>query len=207
MAASLWSEAIKVIPSIIWCGIALFALIWLRKPIERSLLPRMSKFKAFGVEAEFIEEVLEQQAAKSAPVGDARSRSSVVRRSERIADLASGARILLVNDAPEEMRAATDIMRRLGMKVIVAADSETAIKHLENSHFDAVVSDMRRDGVADEGIRFLLRCRKGGIDRPTIFTVGDYRPEKGAPAYAFGITNRLDEMLHYVFDVIERYRE
>jgi len=88
----LWVEGIKIVPSILWCGIALFCLIWLRRPIENSLLPRMSKFKAFGVEAEFIKEVLDQEAAKSAPVGDEKSRSSVVRRSERIADLAAGAK-------------------------------------------------------------------------------------------------------------------
>jgi CheY-like chemotaxis protein len=208
VADSLWTEGIKIIPSILWCGVALFCLIWLRKPIENSLLPRMSRFKAFGVEAEFIKEVLEKEAAKSDhPVGDEKSRSSVAKRSERIADLAIGTKILLVNDIPSEMDAVVSMLSRLGMTVTVARNSDAAIEHLRRSRFDAVISDMRRDGVPDEGLRFLQRSIKDGIACPTIFTVRDYRPDMGTPAYAFGITNRVDELMHYVFDVVERYRQ
>lgn len=162
---------------------------------------------AFGVEAEFIKEVLDQQAAKDVAVGDAKSRSSVVRRSERIADLAAGTKILLVNDVSKEMDAVTSMLGRLGMLVTIATDSDAAIEQLKKSYFDAIIFDMRRHGVADEGTRFLQRSLREGVARPNIFTVGDYHPEKGTPAYAFGITNRVDELMHYVFDVVERYRE
>lgn len=207
MANNPWTEAIRVIPSILWCGIALFALLWLRKPIENSLLPRISKFKAFGVEAEFIKDVLDKQAAKSVPIGNEKSRSSVVKRSERIADLAAGTNVLIVNDAPHEMNAVIAILERLGMTVTIAMDSDAAIANLKHSRFDVVISDMQRDGVPDEGIQFLQRSIDEGVARPTIFTVAAYRPEKGTPAYAFGITNKIDEMIHLVFDIIERYRE
>ncbi|MFO1024435.1 MAG: response regulator [Acetobacteraceae bacterium] len=205
MADSLWIAGINIIPSILWCGIVLFCLIWLRDPIQGALR-RISKLKGFGVEAEFIKEVLEQQAAKSVPAGDEKSRSSVAKRSERVADIAKGTKILLVNDMPDTMRAAVTMLERLGMKVTITTNSDSAVEQLRGSYFDAVISDMQRGGVPDEGLRFIQRTVKEGIRCPTILATGEYHPEMGTPAYAFGITNRLDELMHYVFDIVERYR-
>ncbi len=63
---------------------------------------------------------------------------------------------------------------------------------------------MRRCG--DEGLRFFTRMRQRNLHRPTIFTVGQYEPDRGTPAHAFGITNRVDELLNLLFDILERTR-
>jgi len=99
-----------------------------------------------------------------------------------------GARLLLVNDRPEEIKGPVELCL------------------LKAAPFDVVVSDMARDSIQDEGLRFLHAARKAGIHRPTIFTVGRYEPERGVPPYAFGITSRVDELLNLVLDVVERVR-
>jgi DNA-binding NtrC family response regulator len=85
-------------------------------------------------------------------------------------------------------------------------DLQRALARLGGKSYELVISDMARDGVDDEGLRFLARMREQGVPVRTVFTVGQYRPERGVPAYAFGITNRVDELLNLVFDVVERER-
>ena len=69
-----------------------------------------------------------------------------------------------------------------------------------------MISDMRRGAVEDEGIRFLRKMRDQSILVPVIFTVGRFNPALGTPPFAFGITNRVDECLNLLFDVLERTR-
>ena len=45
------------------------------------------------------------------------------------------------------------------------------------------------------------------IHRPTILMVGQHKPERGVPPYAVGVTNRVDELLNLIFDVVERRRD
>lgn len=130
----------------------------------------------------------------------------VSRRAERLSTIIGGARVLLVNDVPGDMAHVIQILRDLAVEVEVATSSTLAINMLSTISFDAVVSDMARDGVGDEGLRFLKTMRQRGFHQPTIFTVGRYEPDRGTPAYAFGITNRVDELLNYLFDIFERAR-
>jgi hypothetical protein len=67
-----------------------------------------------------------------------------------------------------------------------------------------VVSDIARGQSADEGLRFLGEAKRRGVAKPTIFTVARYEPDRGVPPYAFGITNRVDELLNLILDVLER---
>ena len=65
---------------------------------------------------------------------------------------------------------------------------------------------MARDAIQDEGIRFLSQMRSLQLAQPVIFTVGRYDPSLGTPPYAFGITNRVDELLNLLFDAIEKVK-
>ena len=69
-----------------------------------------------------------------------------------------------------------------------------------------MTSDMKRGAVEDEGVRFLKRMREGGTLLPVIFTARRFTPALGIPPFAFGMTNRVDECLNLVFDVLERTR-
>lgn len=146
------------------------------------------------------------EAAKDEPVITERILDQVARRADRLSPIIGGARVLLVNDVPPEMAHVIQILRALAVEVEVARDSTLALDMLSTASFDAVISDMARDGVSDEGLRFLETMRQRGLQLPTVFTVGRYEPERGTPAYAFGITNRVDELLNYLFDIFERVR-
>ena len=139
-------------------------------------------------------------------VSTPQGRDQVSRRAARLETVLRGSRLLLVNDVPREMNLVVQILRDLGIEVEVTTTSESALQLLEDREFDAVISDMRRGDVPDEGLRFFSEMREQNLDLPTIFTVGQFEPDRGTPPHAFGITNRLDEMLNLLFDALERAR-
>ena len=151
-----------------------------------------------------------KEGLESIPAGDRVStqqgRDQVSRRAARLQTLIRGARILLVNDVPSEMEQVIAILRQLGVDVDVVTTTDEAISRLNQHAYDVIVSDMRRGTSEDEGLKFLTRMRQGRIQRRTILTVGRYQPDRGTPPYAFGITNRVDELLNLLFDAIERER-
>lgn len=133
-------------------------------------------------------------------------RDQVSRRAARLQALIRGARVLLVNDVPAELSQVIAILRELGIDVEVVTTTEEALSCLHQNAYDVVVSDMRRGTTLDEGLKFLARMRQDRIDHAMIFFVGQYQPERGTPPYAFGITNRVDELLNLLFDAVERAR-
>jgi CheY-like chemotaxis protein len=143
---------------------------------------------------------------QSSDVTTEHGRNQVARRAARLQPIIRGGRVLLVNDVPAEMEWVIGILRGLGVVVEVATNSVDAISMLTQHQFDVVISDMRRGETPDEGMRFLNRMRLDGVYLPTIFTTGQYNPGRGTPAYAFGITNRVDELLNLLFDAFERMR-
>lgn len=133
-------------------------------------------------------------------------RSQVARRAARSLNVIRGARLLLVNDIPDQMSHVINILRDIGTHVTIEISSERALRTLSTSTYHVVISDMERDGVPDEGIRFLKCMQDQRILIPVIFTVGRFDPALGTPAFAFGITNKVDECLNLVFDALERVR-
>ena len=60
-----------------------------------------------------------------------------------------------------------DILRNVEMRVDVARTTHEALVNISLRFYDVVISDMERDGVRDEGQRFLCEAVKLGINRPT----------------------------------------
>jgi CheY-like chemotaxis protein len=133
-------------------------------------------------------------------------RTQVARRVARLSQLTRGTQLLLVNDVPQEMATPIKLFEEIGIIVRSAATTREALDLLAAQQFDVVVSDMARGPIQDEGIRFLKAARAASLQRLTIFTVGRYQPERGTPPYAFGITDRVDELLNLVLDAIERVK-
>lgn len=146
------------------------------------------------------------QASESVPAGRESERTQAARRAERIASLIQGARILLVNDVPQEMSYVVSLLKSLKLSVTTTTSTEHALAELHGPTFNVVISDMRRNGDDGAGLTLLQDMRSSRITTPVIFTVGRYQPERGVPGGAFGITNRVDEVLNLVFDVLERTR-
>lgn len=201
-------EIIKIIPSLVWTAFSIALLIVFYQPIRRELIPKMTGLKAFGIEATFVKQELERLAerAPAGIVGTERTRNQVARRAERIKSILQNAHVLIVNDIPSEMNNVINILESLGIKISVVKSTAEALEMMRRRQFDTVISDMRRGDSPNEGQIFLQQTIEQNLSRPTIFTVGHLEPGKGVPPYAFGITNRVDEMLNLVFDALERVR-
>jgi CheY-like chemotaxis protein len=206
MAADIAVELVRLIPTVLWIGFVLALLFLLRKPIRDELLPRLGGVKAFGVELTFLKESLQQAANKQAVTISENDRSQVMRRAQRIIDVLRGARVLWVDDNPENNHFELRSLQSLGIDVEIARSTNDALALLSAGQYDAVISDMKREGVPDEGIRFLNELRNRGIYTWTVFYAGAFDPSRGTPPHAFGMTNRPDHLLHYVMDILERER-
>src|SRR5215471_14010659 len=104
------------------------------------------------------------------------------------------------------MNHVVSLLESLSLSVTITTSTGRALAELQGPTFDIVISDMRRNGDDGAGLALLQRMRDSRISTPLIFTVGRYQPERGVPGSAFGITNRVDELLNLVFDVLERTR-
>jgi CheY-like chemotaxis protein len=204
--AELTIELLKLIPSILWVVLVAVLIGVFYKPIVRELLPRVSGFKAFGVEVALVRQELDRAVEKQEAEVSQGDRAQFLTRAQRVAPIVQGAQILWVDDNPDNNIYERSILRSLGIFVDLARTSAEALSMLSQTQYDVVISDMSRDGVADEGLRFLAEMRERGLLRWTIFYIGRVDPERGVPAYAFGITDRPDHLLHLVFDSLERER-
>ena len=70
--------------------------------------------------------------------------------------------------------------------------------------YDLILSDMMRASDPEAGLQLLEQTQLSNITAPVVFYVGQLDRNRQAPVGAFGITDRPDELFHYVFDVLER---
>lgn len=198
-------EVIKIIPALVWIVFTVAIIGLFYRPIRDVLLPRLQSVKILGFEASFVKAVLAKEAEKNR-AGSEEQRTALARRAERLAGVLAGARVLLVNDEPDDMSAVIDILSSMKITVVVVTNTEAALKLLESKKYDVVVSDMSRGDDDKAGVELLNQSIKRGINRPTIFTVGYFEPRRGTPPFAFAITDKVDDLLNYVFDALERVR-
>lgn len=121
----------------------------------------------------------------------------------RLAPLLRAASILWIDDRPENNINEASILSAFGAAIETAETTAEANEKLRKGDFDLVISDVRREGQSDAGLRF-VKEHKGAPW--TILYVGEFDPSLGTPPYAFGMTNRPHQLLHYVLDVLERQR-
>jgi CheY-like chemotaxis protein len=208
MSPEIIIEVIKILPSVLWFLFLVILVARLYKPFMEHLLPRISGLKAFGVEATFIRDEIEKaasQAEKEKLSADDKSR--VERRLQRDIPLLQKMRILWVDDNPGYIAYESRILQATGAKIDIVTSSEQAVMAVNQNEYDLIISDIAREGISDEGIRFFKSIRQQKpYSSPVIFYAGNINWEKGTPPFAFGITNRLDNLLHYVMDVAERLK-
>jgi CheY-like chemotaxis protein len=201
--ASTTDSLIEIIPSLLWIAFAAGLVAVFYKPIRYELIPRLSSLKLpGGIELALRDRV--EAAAKVQKVSVSTDDNyRIVKRLERSGDLIGGAKILWVDDDPARNDNEAEILRTFGASIEFATTTQQALRVLKRGTFDVVISDNKREGKRDEGERFVERTK----GRPwTILYVGDLRPELGTPPYAFGITNKPHQLLHYVVDALERER-
>lgn len=149
---------------------------------------------------------LDKAIAKSNVNVPEEQRSLAVRRAVRLEEMLKGVRILWVDDNPENNNVERNLLGSLGMSVDLARTTELAMTNLRQGSYDLVISDMKRSGDDKAGLRLLSEIHSLVKPASVIFYAAGFDPRLGVPPYAFGMTNRPDELLNLVLDVIERLR-
>src|SRR5262249_50269931 len=129
-----------------------------------------------------------------------------MRRAQQHLAILRGARILWVDDQPENNLNERQMFSRLGVEVDVARTTDEGLMMLRNDNHDVVFSDMLRDGDSRAGLMLLESLPDRDKSRRVISYVGIYDSARGIPAGAFGMTNKPDELLHLTLDALERER-
>ncbi|MBN1349335.1 response regulator [candidate division KSB1 bacterium] len=215
----MWSdiliESIKVLPSLLLAIVALVAVLVFRKPIG-DVISRLSGLKIKDVELNFIVnyidealEVAEKHEKWRAQIKVTnKDKQNVLKRAKRNLDLVKGVEVLWIDDQPGNNKNEERMLRQLEIEVEYARTTEEAIEKLKSARYDLILSDIARENKSgvpvDSGIDTLNTLVEKNLSLPTIFYIGEFDPAKGSPGYAFGITNRPDELLHLILDILER---
>ncbi len=115
---------------------------------------------------------------------------------------------LWIDDNPGLVKKERKLLKKIGIKTTLVESSQEAINFMENNDFDIdiIFSDISRDENKTEGLDFTewLYKKNQKFHRKVIFYIDDLDLSKGVPAYAFGITNTIVELIHLVIDVAQR---
>ena len=114
-----------------------------------------------------------------------------------------GARALWVDDNPSNNIYERLVLASFGISVDLAISTEEALLFADRLQYDVILSDMRRGSNPTAGMELLENLKLRQNASPVVFYVGRVNQHL-RPVGAFSITDRPDELLHYVFDVLER---
>jgi CheY-like chemotaxis protein len=217
---------INAIVAVLWVGLAFAAVLIVRNVLQ----VRGGSLTRFGVgpsevTMEFAEAKLDEAVRKSSiqdqqAVGQAAKRS-VLDRLQRNSELLSRARILWTDDHPEYNTAIVELLRRFGAAAETPRSNAEGLALLQASRYDVVISDVARDnegpGSNLKGLEFAEQVFNGWRIRILLFTArfnpatvpGKTDQERLAlvrlvQRCVFGVTNRTDEALHLILDILER---
>ena len=129
---------------------------------------------------------------------------SVHARATLVEAVLRGRRVLWVDDCPENNFYERIALSQLGLAVDLAISTTEGLRAAEYLTPDVIISDMERAGQQDAGMELLGALRQRGLSTPVLFYIRQVDPSLGTPRGAFAITERPDELLHCVLDVLER---
>lgn len=129
---------------------------------------------------------------------------SVHRRASVVEPMLRGRRILWVDDDPPSTLYERMALSEIGVQIDQATSTEEALVVARTVRPSVVISDMKRYGNHRAGLEMLTALRRNGFDGPVIYYIGAVDEAKGTPPGSFGITNMPEDLLHVVFDALER---
>ncbi len=201
MNTEIIKEIIKIVPTVLLYVVILIIFLRYRKPFVEGILPKISVFKAFGIEASFVREGIEG-AGRSANKTGVQASPSLLQRLSRYSK--KPLRVLWVDDNPDTVLYESGVLQNLGMMVEFAKNSVNAMERLGREKFQIVISDIHRGDKATAGLDFMHELQGQQSSTPMIFYVSELNKSKGVPPGAFGITDDPNELIHLVLDVAER---
>jgi len=203
-------EIIKIIPDLLWVLLALVIFIYSYRLIKKTLLPNVTNISAFGIKINMLKESIDSiyDIAKKDKMWDVSiselDKNIVLKRTNRNLNLFKNLSILWFDDRPDTLKNEIKMFRQLGGKIEITTTFEKTISMLKTNNFDLMISDIDRKNGEEDGVSTLKKLYKNKTYLPTIFYIGDVNEELGIPPHAFGLTNRPDELLHLVIDILER---
>jgi len=170
----------------------------LRKILEREPGPT-------DVSVATIRKAQEELPAVAGALQAARSRSTGLRRAEQVEKVLRGARLLWVDDHPENNAWERELFRSLGVVIVPVESTRSALACLQTETFDLVLSDIRRDDDSTDGLEGATQIHAARPTVPILFYVQNLSGTR-VPEPASGITDEPNELLHLVLDRLERAR-
>lgn len=198
-----WETVNALGPHIIWLLFAAWVLWWIGPARMDVLLASIQKFKVSGIEFEFQRSLELATEARGGKVSQEHINLSA-KRLVQSRNLTSEAKILWIDDTPENNTFERTLFEKAGANITVVVSSEKARRCLEYFSYDIILSDIRRDSDDKAGIHFLQTLCKHQNKIPIIFYVG--KVINSVPTGAFGITDSPDELVHLVLDALARCR-
>jgi hypothetical protein len=151
-------------------------------------------------------ELTDPRATSEVSLGTGLPTSTVTRAMEDAKSALRNARILWVDDTPDNNSAMHRLLRGFGSSVELARSTDEATDFLGRGRYDIVISDMQRDRVSDAGSRLIAWMWDSGVRTPVIIYLRRLDPSGGIPEHAFGITNRPDQLLGLIVDAVKHDR-
>jgi CheY-like chemotaxis protein len=206
-------EIIKILPTSLLLILVITVALILRDRMNE-LFGRLTRFGAFGVEIEFgqVKEQLRQAIGSYSPgeeyVDDTKLKA-ILKRAERIQDLLLGVRILWVDDHPLANANIHRFLNNYGVVIDNVRETDEALIALRwaSSAYELIISDMNRNGNTRAGLELLEGVSSLNLDKPVIIFVANLNKELGIPKDARTITDDVGELIHHIFDVVERVRQ
>lgn len=203
-------EIIKTIPAALWVGFAVLVYLTMR----RALLPqlgRLTNVKTPGIELSFAEKMMDEAAVQQGegvqpPASDKRA---AISRLDHAAELMAGGRILWVDDNPEWNEPLIRLFRQVGMTVDAVRSTSEALASLRQRSYDLVMTDMVRhteQPAETAGLTLIDAMERQSVELPIIMLTATFDPRRVIHPRLFASTNRIDELVQYVIDVMERIR-
>ena len=167
-----------------------------------NLFDRLTELSYGGTKLSFSArlELLKRSARSGVTASETDEKIAIQRAEKHKSDL-QGMRTLWVNDHPSEDRRLRDLLEDYGVRSDVVRGTEAAILRLEETRYDAVVTDEYRGG-REEAVALAKRMIKltdGSSEVPLII----YGANSGGPLPQ-GVqlrTNRPDEVLNKIIDL------
>lgn len=221
------ADLLNASASILWVVLAFVALFVFQRIVAArgGSLTKVGISPTSGVTMEFAEAKINEAVRVAGPdtsaeVGVA-ARKSIVDRLQRNADLLARARIVWVDDHPENNTPVIQLLRQYGAAVETPTSNAEALPLMQGSLYDVVISDVARDDEGEnselKGIELAREINARWGQRCILFTTrfnaarlpGFTDQQRLAlvdemQRSVFGITNRMDEALHLILDVLER---
>ena len=210
MSQTVTVEVIKAVPAVLWVAFAALVYFTLRGALIPQL-GRLNSVKTPVLELGFAVQLLDEAAAKSeaGTPASASERRAAVSRLQHAAEILREGHILWVDDNPESNMPLIRLFRQLGMIVDTPRSTDEALSNLQRRSYDLVLSDMRRDTeqpAETAGITLIEALERRGIHLPVVIVSAGFDPRLGVHPGIFAHTNAVDDLVHYVIDLMERIK-